>query len=459
MSSPNLFAKLNGQTQKQVFMLPKRTFIRHQKPHDMQNQSYSSNLYEHFNSRSRYFVFGGKNINAQKNLQNKGYLQKDAVSKVNLYPNPELDFYRKPQDAQEVPCPYIRLQPNRRFMHRPNFIPRDLPDSIKMPRFDTLAHQNEVFHSTLPSSYYGIKNRDIVKDQRTITPEGIRKEDSYIKHSTSSFPGKSYPCFEQGLYFSHRKKDVNKQINSGENKDLQKRSDFTKEKQIIKSKKRKNSDCSTSSFTNRCNRRPQKRYSIDHSNRSNPDKTLNLSSSSISSSSNASYSFTDADFLFPRNKKGYTPLTTNVPRIVEGLDIKSRQRKYLFESCSEASRKMGINRTRMSRSKFYLLCIKLAMSLLHFRNYSVLTLKLTCILPACRAGGGEINEIFFQYVENKNQNESEHEEQVSKETNSSARSQQLLFVDESIKQCESKRENDQTVDPRIIEAASALLHL
>ncbi len=57
------------------------------------------------------------------------------------------------------------------------------------------------------------------------------------------------------------------------------------------------------------------------------------------------------DECFGSKSNGKTRLTTNVPRPVKVLDAKTRERVFLFSSCSDASRKMGVNRTRMSRSK------------------------------------------------------------------------------------------------------------
>mmetsp|Transcript_2908 Transcript_2908/g.4167 ORF Transcript_2908/g.4167 Transcript_2908/m.4167 type:complete len:317 (+) Transcript_2908:1913-2863(+) len=61
------------------------------------------------------------------------------------------------------------------------------------------------------------------------------------------------------------------------------------------------------------------------------------------------------------------PLTTNVARRVEALDPITKKRIHSFVSCSEAARSMNINRTKMSRT--------------------------------CRAGGGLIGKLSFQYAE------------------------------------------------------------
>ena len=86
------------------------------------------------------------------------------------------------------------------------------------------------------------------------------------------------------------------------------------------SKKRK-------SQTDRSDRRPQKRYTVDPKDQKSNE-----------------------DNLFPC-RSGRIPLTTNVAREVEALDPETRRRLYMFTSCSEAARAMGINRTKMSRSK------------------------------------------------------------------------------------------------------------
>ena len=78
----------------------------------------------------------------------------------------------------------------------------------------------------------------------------------------------------------------------------------------------------------RASRQPQKRFSIDLEHNEIPGGDL-----------------------FVSKRDGLVRLTTNLPRKVEALDPVTGQRTQLFASCSEASRVMGINRTRMSRSK------------------------------------------------------------------------------------------------------------
>ena len=81
----------------------------------------------------------------------------------------------------------------------------------------------------------------------------------------------------------------------------------------------------------RSNRQPQKRFSVE------------LESNDV----------TGGD-LFVSKRDGRVRLTTNLPRAVEALDPDNFARIHLYASCSEAAREMGINRTRMSRSKFKL---------------------------------------------------------------------------------------------------------
>jgi hypothetical protein len=69
---------------------------------------------------------------------------------------------------------------------------------------------------------------------------------------------------------------------------------------------------------------------------------------------------------FGAKRDGKTRLTTNQPRKVEVLDM-NRNRLHLFESCSEASRVMNVNRTRISR--------------------------------VCRGGGGELSGKIYRYIE------------------------------------------------------------
>ena len=83
----------------------------------------------------------------------------------------------------------------------------------------------------------------------------------------------------------------------------------------------------------RSNRQPQKRFSVE------------LESNDA----------TDGD-LFVSKRDGRVRLTTNLPRAVEALDPATLTRIHSYASCSEAAREMGINRTRMSRSKFYGIC-------------------------------------------------------------------------------------------------------
>ena len=49
-------------------------------------------------------------------------------------------------------------------------------------------------------------------------------------------------------------------------------------------------------------------------------------------------------------KDGRVPLTTNTPREVEAVDPKTNVRIHLFDSCSDAARITGINRSKMSRA-------------------------------------------------------------------------------------------------------------
>jgi len=69
---------------------------------------------------------------------------------------------------------------------------------------------------------------------------------------------------------------------------------------------------------------------------------------------------------FGAKRDGHIRLTTNQPRKVEVLDM-NNNRLHLFESCSEASRVMNVNRTRISR--------------------------------VCRGGGGELSNKIYRYVE------------------------------------------------------------
>jgi hypothetical protein len=90
----------------------------------------------------------------------------------------------------------------------------------------------------------------------------------------------------------------------------------------ISEKKRKaNNQC-------RSSRQPQKRFSIDVDRNEIPGGDL-----------------------FVSKRDGRIRLTTNLPRKVEAIDVITGRRSHLYASCSEASRIMGINRTRMSRSK------------------------------------------------------------------------------------------------------------
>lgn len=69
---------------------------------------------------------------------------------------------------------------------------------------------------------------------------------------------------------------------------------------------------------------------------------------------------------FGTKRDGIIRLTTNQPRKVEVLDM-NYNRIHLFDSCSEASRAMNVNRTRISR--------------------------------VCRGGGGELTNKIYRYVE------------------------------------------------------------
>lgn len=142
---------------------------------------------------------------------------------------------------------------------------------------------------------------------------------------------KSY-IFGQHKPFSNTRKKTKPRKNC---RDEEKISDDTDTKlPELNNKKRKNQD-QYNSHANR--RRPQKRFTID-------PKTRMLGKTEI-------YHDSQEDVLFPRNKLGFIPLTTNVPRKVEEINPQTGERINIFTSCSEASRKMGINRTRMSRSK------------------------------------------------------------------------------------------------------------
>ena len=90
---------------------------------------------------------------------------------------------------------------------------------------------------------------------------------------------------------------------------------------VIDKKRKANNSC-------RSSRQPQKRFSIDVERNE----------------------ITGGD-LFVSKRDGRVRLTTNLPRKVEAVDSITGYRTHLYASCSEASRVMGINRTRMSRSK------------------------------------------------------------------------------------------------------------
>ena len=102
-------------------------------------------------------------------------------------------------------------------------------------------------------------------------------------------------------------------------------------------------------------RQPQKRYSTGNSN--------------------AAEAFFDSKN--PNN--GGVPLTTNRPREV-GVFSKAGVRLHLFPSCSEASRAMDINRSKISRT--------------------------------CRQGGGEIENLMYKYVEAEQDQQSPEEPHV-----------------------------------------------
>ncbi len=89
----------------------------------------------------------------------------------------------------------------------------------------------------------------------------------------------------------------------------------------------------------RTTRQPQKRFSIDLERNEIPGGDL-----------------------FVSKRDGRVRLTTNLPRKVEAIDPETGERAHLYESCSEASRAMGINRTRISRSK----CIVVSLNILNF---------------------------------------------------------------------------------------------
>lgn len=106
----------------------------------------------------------------------------------------------------------------------------------------------------------------------------------------------------------------------------------------VSEKKRKASNSCRSS------RQPQKRFSVDLQTNEIPGGDL-----------------------FVNKRDGRVRLTTNLPRKVEAIDLFTGIRTHLYASCSEASRVMGINRTRMSRT--------------------------------CRGGGGQIGNLIYQYIE------------------------------------------------------------
>lgn len=88
--------------------------------------------------------------------------------------------------------------------------------------------------------------------------------------------------------------------------------------------------------------------------------------------------------LFVSKRDGRVRLTTNLPRKVEAIDPVSGERAYVYASCSEASREMGVNRTRMSRT--------------------------------CRGGGGQIGNLIYQYVEMScDTGENKHEHMIESE--------------------------------------------
>jgi len=53
---------------------------------------------------------------------------------------------------------------------------------------------------------------------------------------------------------------------------------------------------------------------------------------------------------FTSKKDGRVALTTNTPREVEAINPVTNLRVHLFNSCSDAARITGINRTKMSRT-------------------------------------------------------------------------------------------------------------
>ena len=62
------------------------------------------------------------------------------------------------------------------------------------------------------------------------------------------------------------------------------------------------------------------------------------------------FSAAGEELPFTSKKDGRVALTTNTPREVEAVDPGTNVRIHLFNSCSDAARMTGINRTKMSRT-------------------------------------------------------------------------------------------------------------
>jgi hypothetical protein len=86
-------------------------------------------------------------------------------------------------------------------------------------------------------------------------------------------------------------------------------------------------------YADRKHRRPQRPFSIDSVGKEHVKK--------------------DNNWDYDNNISLDIPLTTNKPREVEMINPKSGIRERLFESCSAAARSTNINRTKMSRSKYF----------------------------------------------------------------------------------------------------------
>ena len=62
------------------------------------------------------------------------------------------------------------------------------------------------------------------------------------------------------------------------------------------------------------------------------------------------FTATGEEVPFTSKKDGRVALTTNTPREVEAINPVTNLRVHLFNSCSDAARITGINRTKMSRT-------------------------------------------------------------------------------------------------------------